>query len=60
MDIVTINITEQPVNVVVNVTEALVTPQNVFIQQAQPSATGSYVWFELRNDNSLKTIWINT
>lgn len=60
MDTVTINITEQPINVVVNVTEAVSTPQNVFIQQAAPTATGNYVWFELRNDNTLKTIWIKT
>jgi hypothetical protein len=35
-------------------------PQNVFIQQSQPTISGAFAWFELNNDNTLKTIWINT
>lgn len=34
--------------------------QNVFIQQAQPTATGNYLWVELNPDNSVKTFWVNS
>jgi len=34
--------------------------QNIFIQKTQPTASGSWIWYELNNDNSIKTVWINT
>lgn len=33
-------------------------PQNVFVQEANPNMTGPGVWFELRSDGTLKTIWV--
>ena len=34
--------------------------QNLFIQQAAPTMTTPGVWFELRADGTLKTIWTGT
>jgi ApbE superfamily uncharacterized protein (UPF0280 family) len=33
---------------------------NVFIQQTDPALQTPYVWFETRQDGTLKSIWVNT
>jgi hypothetical protein len=33
---------------------------NLYIQQANPAAAGTYLWYELNPDNTLKTIWVKT
>lgn len=74
MENITINITLKPQAVTVNATglRGPVGPQgpqgppgtvgagNLFIQESQPVLDKNLIWFELRNDNSLKTIWVNT
>lgn len=33
---------------------------NLYIQKDNPNVAGTWAWFELNNDNTLKTLWIHT